>query len=113
MTKQKTRREFLNDAGGFTAGTLLATHAVAGVHLEGSDTIQVARSQPSKPRETKRKNIRQYLSSIETTPESVQVAYRITPQGSVRLDEVLALLGLSATDLDGPIRRSHIQWHFI
>lgn len=81
--------------------------------LLASDTIQVVRSQPSKPRETKRKNIRQYLSSIETTPESIQVAYRITPQGSVRLDEVLALLGLSPTDLAGPIRRSHIQWHFI
>ena len=81
--------------------------------LLASDTIQVVRSQPSKPHQTKRKNIRQYLSSIETTPESIQVAYRITPQGSVRLDEVLTLLGLDPADLEGPIQRSHIQWRFI
>ena len=81
--------------------------------LLASDTIFVVRSQPSKSQKTKRKNIRQYLSSIETTPESIQVAYRITPEGSVRLDEVLTLLGVTPTDLEGPIRRSHIQWHFI
>ena len=81
--------------------------------LLASDTIFVERSQPSKSQKIKRKNIRQYLSSIETTPESIQVAYRMTPQGSVRLDEVLTLLGLDPADLEGPIRRSHIQWHFI
>lgn len=42
MTDQKTRREFLNDATGFTAATLVGTRAFAGVHWGGSDTIQVA-----------------------------------------------------------------------
>jgi hypothetical protein len=42
MIKPKTRREFLNDATGFTAATLLATRGIAGVHWPGSDTIQVA-----------------------------------------------------------------------
>ena len=42
MTRQRTRREFLNEAGGFTAATLLASRGLAGVHRGGSDTIQVA-----------------------------------------------------------------------
>lgn len=42
MTRQKTRREFLNEAGLLTAGTLLATRGFAGVHIHGSDSIQVA-----------------------------------------------------------------------
>ena len=42
MTKQKTRREFLNDATGLTAATLLGTRAFAAVHAGGDDTIQVA-----------------------------------------------------------------------
>ena len=42
MPEQSTRREFLGNAGGFTAGTLLAAHALGGVHAGGSDTIQVA-----------------------------------------------------------------------
>src|SRR5262245_49363815 len=42
MTKSRTRREFLNDATGITAATLLGTRGFASVHWGGSDTIQVA-----------------------------------------------------------------------
>jgi predicted dehydrogenase len=42
MIKQRTRREFLNDATGFAAATLLASRGIAGVHWGGTDTIQVA-----------------------------------------------------------------------
>ncbi len=41
MTEQKTRREFLTDAG-LAAGALIAAPAFAGVHLGGTDTVQVA-----------------------------------------------------------------------
>jgi len=81
--------------------------------LLSQDTLHVDRSKPSSRQKTKRKNIRQYLSSIEISPQQLQVAYRITPEGSVRLDEVLTLLGMTADDLEGPIQRSQIQWYFI
>jgi predicted dehydrogenase len=42
MTLQKTRREFMTEAGGFTAAALFASPALAAVHPGGSDTIQVA-----------------------------------------------------------------------
>lgn len=42
MTMQRTRREFLNDATGIAAVTLLAAHGIAGVHPGGGDMIQVA-----------------------------------------------------------------------
>ncbi|MFG0285945.1 MAG: Gfo/Idh/MocA family protein [Phycisphaerales bacterium JB039] len=41
MTRQKTRREFLTDTGAIAATTLLASYGLAGVHLGGSETIQV------------------------------------------------------------------------
>jgi len=42
MTGPRTRREFLADAGGFTAAALLVTPGFAGVHPGGSETIGVA-----------------------------------------------------------------------
>ncbi|MBL8761705.1 MAG: Gfo/Idh/MocA family oxidoreductase [Phycisphaerae bacterium] len=42
MTKHKSRREFLGETTGFAAATLLATHAVGGVHWGNDDSIQVA-----------------------------------------------------------------------
>ncbi|MCC6428677.1 MAG: Gfo/Idh/MocA family oxidoreductase [Phycisphaerales bacterium] len=42
MTERRTRREFLNDATGITAATLLGARAFGAVHIGGSDTIQVA-----------------------------------------------------------------------
>jgi predicted dehydrogenase len=42
MTHQRTRREFLTDATGLAATTLLASRTLGAVHWAGSDTIQVA-----------------------------------------------------------------------
>lgn len=42
MNTQKTRREFLNEATGITAATLLATHGIARTHWWSADTMQVA-----------------------------------------------------------------------
>ena len=42
MTNQRTRREFLNDAGGITAAALLASPAFAAVHNSHTDTVNVA-----------------------------------------------------------------------
>jgi predicted dehydrogenase len=42
MTRQRSRREFLNEAGGLTAATVLAAHGFAGVHRGVDETIQVA-----------------------------------------------------------------------
>lgn len=42
MSEQTTRREFLGEAAGLTAGTLLAARALGGVHAGGDDTIRVA-----------------------------------------------------------------------
>ena len=42
MKGQRTRREFLGDAGGFAAGALLAAPAFASVNVDGRDTVQVA-----------------------------------------------------------------------
>ena len=42
MTEQKTRREFLADAGGITAASVLAAPAVATMYTTREDTIKVA-----------------------------------------------------------------------
>lgn len=42
MLDQKTRREFLNEAGGFTAASLLAAPSLANVTWGGTETIDIA-----------------------------------------------------------------------
>src|SRR5688572_20536702 len=42
MMNPKTRREFLTDATGIAATTLLATRSIGAVHWAGTDTVQVA-----------------------------------------------------------------------
>ena len=42
MTLHRSRRQFLNDAAGFTAASLLASRAFPGVHVAGDETIRLA-----------------------------------------------------------------------
>lgn len=42
MPEQTTRRDFITNASGFTAATLLAAKGLGGVHVRGSDTVQIA-----------------------------------------------------------------------
>lgn len=57
-------------------------------------------------------DIRKYLKNIEFTEGTVKVDCKITPKGSVRVDEVMGILGLEFGMLKSPVRRTDIKWSY-
>ena len=56
-------------------------------------------------------DVRSFLKSIKLEDGSIIVECEIRPDGSVRVDELLRLLGLDEVALAAPIRRTNVQWH--
>jgi radical SAM-linked protein len=59
---------------------------------------------------TKPVNVRPFIESIEIEQDRVAINCKITPGGTIRIDEILGLLQLSIADLTGPVRRTDVQW---
>jgi len=57
-------------------------------------------------------DIRKYLENIEFAETIVKVDCKITPKGSVRVDEVMGILGLEFGMLKSPVRRTDIKWSY-
>ncbi len=55
-------------------------------------------------------NVRPFLESINVEAENVAVECNISPEGTIRVDEILDLLGLKIGDLDRPVRRVSVQY---
>lgn len=55
-------------------------------------------------------DVRSFLKSIKLEDESIIAECEIRPDGSVRVDELLTLLGLDETALAAPVRRTSVQW---
>ena len=55
-------------------------------------------------------DVRPFLASIEMTSQGIIVECRISPAGSIRVEEVLSLLELDQNMLAGPIRRISVRW---
>ncbi|UCF14496.1 MAG: DUF2344 domain-containing protein [Phycisphaerales bacterium] len=100
--------EHLYDALGSTIDRLLA-----------SECLTVRRKTHAKKRRTtddrrgtriKNIDVRGFLASLEMTGEGIIVECKISPAGSIRIDEVLSLLQLDQSKLAGPIRRTSVQW---
>jgi len=55
-------------------------------------------------------DVRPFLKSIELDDKDIIVECGISPAGSIRVQEILELLGLDANKLAAPIRRTGIRW---
>lgn len=55
-------------------------------------------------------DVRGFLKSINLDRNSIIVECKISPVGSIRVDEILELLELDARKLAAPIRRTNVQW---
>jgi radical SAM-linked protein len=55
-------------------------------------------------------DVRGFLKSIEFENENIVVECKITPAGSIRVEEILKLLELSVENLAAPVRRTSVQW---
>ncbi len=51
-----------------------------------------------------------HLASSPNDGGEFTVDCKITPEGTIRVDEILGLLHLKTADLTGPVRRTNVQW---
>ncbi len=61
-------------------------------------------------RATRRVDVRPFLQSLRVEERNLIVQHRTDGAGSIRVDEILQLLGLQTQDLAGPVRRTNVVW---
>ncbi len=77
--------------------------------LLASDSLKLTRRRDTAA-QTTTVDVRRFLESIEVNNLTVVVRAGFSPQGSVRVDEILSLLGLDADCFDGPVTRTKVLW---
>ncbi|MCP4257642.1 MAG: DUF2344 domain-containing protein [Planctomycetes bacterium] len=99
-------KEYLNEALKATIKRLLA-----------SDSLEVQRRITKKKSRTghresiiKNIDVRGFLESIELDQGGIIVKCKITPAGSIRVEEILSLLELDVEKLAVPVRRTNVKW---
>ncbi len=55
-------------------------------------------------------DVRPFLGSIKVQGGDVVVDCKLSPAGTIRVDEILGLLQVGVEDLAGPVRRTGVQW---
>jgi hypothetical protein len=78
--------------------------------LLASENLNLQRQMGPKNSRFKNVNVRPFLKSIELDDRSITVECKISPAGSIRVDEILEMLGLDYGMLSAPIRRTRVQW---
>jgi radical SAM-linked protein len=74
-----------------------------------SDKIVVNR-RTGEGMQTKPVDIRPFLEAIKWDGIEFAVDCKISPAGTIRVDEILNLLNLKTGDLAAPVRRTRVQW---
>jgi radical SAM-linked protein len=77
-----------------------------------SDKVVISR-RTGEDTETKLVDVRPFLEAIKPEPQGFAVDCKISPAGTIRIDEILGLLQLKTADLIGPVRRTNVQWKSI
>jgi radical SAM-linked protein len=79
--------------------------------LLNSASLIVERKAEPKTRRVKKVDVRPFIDDIRLDEQGVLVRCNITYGGSVRVDEIITLLGLCQDCLAGPVRRQAIKWN--
>jgi radical SAM-linked protein len=95
----KVRKEYLDERLKATIERLLA-----------SKNLNIRRYINKKNPKFKNIDVRGFLKSIELERNCIIVECKISSAGSIRVDEILTLLGLDIEKLASPIRRKNVQW---
>lgn len=93
------REEFLNDELKSRIKRLLA-----------GENLRIQRQAGLKSSRVKMVDVRPFLKSIELDKACIAVECKVSPTGSIRVDEILRLLGLDADKLAAPVGRTRVQW---
>jgi len=75
-----------------------------------SESVILQRRKKTINSKIKTVDVRSFLKSITLDNGVITVECKITPAGSIRIDEILKLLKLDYTMLAAPIRRTNVQW---
>lgn len=78
--------------------------------LLASEGLPIRRRMDAKGLRVKNVDVRGFLTSIKLDNRDIMVECRISPAGSMRVDEILGLLELDEGKLSGPVRRTNVQW---
>jgi radical SAM-linked protein len=79
--------------------------------LLASDSLIIRRqTDKTKFGEVKNVDVRRFLKSINLDANSIIVECEVSPDGSIRVDEILKLLEIDARMPAEPIRRTKVQW---
>lgn len=58
----------------------------------------------------RRLDVGPYLDEIEQENDSIHCRCRITPEGTIRIDEILTLLRIDPSRMTEPVRRESVEW---
>ena len=78
--------------------------------LPGRDSIVVSRQGGKKASRPKDVDVRGFLKSVELDDGCVSIECEINSGGSIRMEEILDILGLDIAKLARPIKRASVQW---
>jgi radical SAM-linked protein len=76
---------------------------------DGEMPIMVSR-RASKRKTLREVDVSQYVGSVKMEDGTVTVNCTITQGGSIRIDELMEQMSISAKDLSGPIKRASVEW---
>jgi radical SAM-linked protein len=74
------------------------------------DSCNLQRPIDAKKAKFKNVDVRPFLKSIELGDGEIVVECKISPEGTIRVDEILELLEMNTEDLTGPIKRTKVNW---
>jgi hypothetical protein len=75
-----------------------------------SETLVIQRKKGENDSDTKNIDVRRFINTIKLEGEYIFVECGLTAAGSIRVQEILELLGLDETMLASAIRRTSVQW---
>ena len=77
--------------------------------LLASQTLNIRRTTDAKG-SVRTVDVRPFLKSIEIDRQNILVKCKITPDGTIRVDEILKLLELPIQNLAAPLRRASVRY---
>jgi radical SAM-linked protein len=79
--------------------------------IASSESCIVSRGGP-KHKTERRIDIGAYWQNLEWDGQAIYARCQFTPQGTIRVEELLGRLGLARSDLKRPVLRTKIEWQF-
>ncbi|MFC1677452.1 TIGR03936 family radical SAM-associated protein [Planctomycetota bacterium] len=77
--------------------------------LMASETITLKRPIGNKGK-IRTIDVRGFIESIEHKDKAIVVKCKISPAGSIRVDEIISMLDLDNEKLAAPVKRTNVQW---